>query len=109
MKDVVCELVPLSKSFLLLNLISECDEAIKTCQILTVAIVLPSTVATGDFTVRVIEDGDVLEFTVTWLKMFVDIEPMNLKWLKCDASGKTVSIEINGHQPKILGFKRNYV
>lgn len=78
---MLVELFPLSNVFLSLDLISEWDEAIITCQMLTVAIVLPFGISTGDFRVRVFEDGDVLEFSVTCFRTLVDTELMNLNGL----------------------------
>lgn len=100
------DLTPPSRSFYPLALISQWDENITTCPMATVAIVLPSGVGAGDFKIQVIEDGDVLELTVTWPTPLVDIEEMHLKWLKCDDSGKPISTEITRHHPKILGFQK---
>lgn len=95
-----------SKHFYPLALVSEWEEAITTCPMLTLAIVLPSGIGAGDFMVRIIEDGDVLELTVKWPKPLVDIEFMHLKWLKTDDDGNPLSLDVTRHHPKILGFQK---
>lgn len=106
MKFVIGEMTSPNKTFLPLALISQWDEAITTCEMLSVAIVLPSGVGPGDFKVRVIEDGDVLELTVSWPMPLVNIEMMHAKWLKCDEQGKLISTDVTPHHPKILGFQK---
>lgn len=56
-KVVVPEVLSPSKMFMPLYLISKWKEALTTCSLLTVAIGLPSRNGTGDFMVRIAEDG----------------------------------------------------
>lgn len=100
------EVVSPSKSFMPLALVSEWEEALTTTPMISVAIILPSGVGVGDFMLRVIEDGDVLELTVKWPAPMVDIELMHVKWLKNGEDGKPISTDITRHHPKILGFQK---
>lgn len=56
-------------------------EARKTTKHITVAIVLPCYINAGDFTVRIIEAGDVLEITVEWARPLMDISFLPDKWI----------------------------
>lgn len=94
--------IPPSRSFVPIYNWSEWEEALTTCQMLTVAITLPSGVGAKNFMVRVIEDGDVLEITVDWPKPMVDIEFMHRKWLS-DNEGRH---DVTRSHPKILGFQK---
>lgn len=88
-----------SNTFHPLHLISIWQEPSTTAKRITVSIILPSGVNAGDFTIRIIEDGDVLELTVDWPKPLVDISFMHKKWLQDYASNFT------DFHPKFLGFE----
>lgn len=79
-------------------MISQWQEPGTTAQRVTVAVVLPSGATSGDFKVRVIEDGDMLEVTVNWPRPLVDISYMHKKWLLQDPTFTT-------HHPKFIGFE----
>lgn len=103
-KVIVPEVLSPSKFFMPLGLSSYWEEAVTTCQMVSIAIVLPSGVT--NFEVNVVDDGDVLCLSVDWPKPLVDIEFMHRKWLKKDASGKQISTNITRHHPKLLGFQK---
>lgn len=90
---------PTPNTFHPLHLLSVWQEPGTTAKRLAVAILLPSGVGAGDFTVRVIEDGDVLEISVDWPKPLVEISFMHKKWLLMDDSRFT------DFHPKYLGFE----
>ena len=98
----VASSIPPSRTFVPIYNWSEWEEALTTCQMLTVAITLPSGVGAKSLLIRVIEDGDLLEITVDWPKPMVDIEFLHRKWLS-DSDGKH---EITRSHPKILGFQK---
>lgn len=50
---------------------------------------LPSGVGAWDFTLCVIEEGDVLELSVYWPKPLVDIDHIHKKWLQDERSNFT--------------------
>lgn len=68
---------------------------------LAFAIVRLSRTATGDFMVRIIEDGDVLEWTVKGPNTLFDIEFIHKKFLKVGDDGKPISTDITPHHPKV--------
>ena len=70
-----------------------------TTKRITVAIILPSGVGSGDFRVRIIESGDVLEMVIYWLKPLTDIHYMHKKWLSDQDSS------FSDFHPKFLGFE----
>lgn len=84
--------------FVPLHMISQWQEPQTTAQRVTVAVVLPSGIYSGDFKFRVVDDGDVLEFTVNWPKPLIDISYMHKKWL-------VQNISFTNHHPKFLGFE----
>lgn len=67
---------------------------------LSVAIVLPSDIGQGHFSVRVVDGGEYLELTVIWPTSLIDISVMHRKWLAPGASGGFAV-----YHPKFLGFE----
>lgn len=102
-KVIVPEILSPSKYFMPLGLSSYWEEAVTTCQMVSIAIVLPSGVS--NFDVSVVDDGDVLLLDVDWPKPLVDIEYMHAKWLKEDEDGQKISTDITPQTPSFLVFK----
>jgi len=83
-----------------LYLLSRWVEPGTTTKMVSVAIVLPSGVGAGDFSVRVVDSGQFLELTVQWPAALVDIEVMHRKWLRMIGNGG-----FQKYHPKYLGFE----
>ena len=66
-------------------------------QCVSVAIVLPSGVRTGQFKVKVCESGDHLELKVDWPKPISDIAMLHRKW--------SLAGTLSDVHPKVLGFE----
>lgn len=64
----------------------------------TVAFVLPSGVEAGEFSVRIVEGGHFLEYTVKCLAPLVDLEVIHKKWLL------DPSCEYQTYHPEFNGF-----
>lgn len=84
-----------------LHMISEWIEPGTTTKRLTVAILLPSGVLSGQFAVRVADDGCALEISITWPNPMVELKMLHRKWLQADGSDR---IEV--YHPKLIGFER---
>ena len=81
-----------------LYLLSEWSEPGTTTKRITVAIVLPSGIETGNFSIRIVEDGKCLLLVVQWPDPLMDLRMMHKKWLS----------QTNGFQmyhPKVSGFE----
>lgn len=85
--------------FFPLNPLSVWQEPSKTVRRITVAIVLSSGVHAGYFTVRVVDDGDVLQQSVDSPRPLIDISFIHKKWLALYDSTFTE------FHPKFLGFE----
>lgn len=94
------ELVLGERSFRPLYLISEWNEPATMTRRISVAILLPSGVGSGDFTLRVVDGGEFLELTVCWPPTLIDLEIMHKKWLRPDAPGG-----FQTYHPKLIGFE----
>lgn len=66
----------------------------------TIAILLPSGVGAGDFTVRVVEGGNQLELTVFCPPALIDLRVMHRKWL---LPGSRAGFQV--YHPKFIGFE----
>lgn len=71
-----------------------------TTKCLTVAIMLPSGVGAGQFSLRVLEGGRQLEIIVNWPAPLVDLSMMHRKWLTAAGPEK-----IESYHPKLTGFE----
>lgn len=99
-----------------LYLILEWQEPHTTVDWLTIAIVLPSGIGSGDFKVRIVEDGDVVELTFKWPPPVTDVQFLHKKWLELTNASKDTTVEasaatisandFSSHHPKILGFEK---
>ena len=67
---------------------------------MSMAIVLPSGIDTGHFSIRVIEDGLHVELTVQWPDVLLDMQLLHRKWLQ----SKNRIDAIEPYHPKIVGF-----
>ena len=73
---------------------------------LTVAILLPSGVETGCFSVRVADDGEYLELRVAWPKPLADVRALHRKWLPKEGEEASV-IKNSNLELKFLGFEKS--
>lgn len=89
-----------SAGFVPLHLLFDWIELGTTTRRHTVALLLPSGVVTGMFSVRVSEDGLFLELTVSWPGPFIDLKHLHRKWL---ASKENDRIKL--FRPKLIGFE----
>lgn len=87
-------------SFQPLHLISEWVEPGTTTRRLTVAILLPSGVAIGQFSTRVSDDGNTLFLVIMWPDPLVNLKHLHRKWLTAKGPDK---IEL--YHPKLVGFE----
>lgn len=90
----------LPTSFHPLHLISTWTEPDSTNQCVTVAVVLPSGVGSGGFSVRVLENGRELELVVRMPKQLQDMKLLHRKWLR-----STRYDRMEPYHPKIVGFQ----
>ena len=67
---------------------------------LTLAILLPSEIISGEFSLRVADGGEYLELTIEWPKPLVDPDTMHRKWLCSDGDDR-----MRDHHPKLNGFE----
>lgn len=92
------ELVLAQSAFKPLYLISSWRETFTTRQCLSAAILLPSGIDT--YKIRVVDDGMMLQLTVTWPKAMTDIRMLHHYWLVLQNSNT-----ISEQHPKIGGFE----
>ena len=86
-------------------LISQWQEKLTMIKRLTVAIILPSGVGSGQFSLRVGEGGRHLELMIRWPKPLIDIYKMHKKWLTNERQN------YKDYHPEFTGFVealRNY-
>lgn len=89
-----------SSLFSPLHLISEWTEPGTTRRCISLAIVLPSGVGTGQFSTRVVEGGRELHVTVRLPRPLLDLAFLHKKWLKEGAKER-----MEKYHPKFLGFE----
>lgn len=82
-----------------LHALSEWTEPGTTTKCVTVAVVLPSGIEPGKFSVRVMEGGTELHVTVVWPNPLADVHTMHRKWLHSDGPDK---LEV--YHPRFVGF-----
>lgn len=90
-----------SAGFEPLHLLSEWVEPGTTTRRLTVAILLPSGVYPGHFSVRVADGGCILNVTVTWPSPLVDLTHLHRKWLQSKGPER-----MEMYHPKMIGFEK---
>lgn len=66
----------------------------------SLAVLLPSGVGAGDFTVRVVDDGEFAEFTALWPAALMTLEVLHKKWL-----GKRGGEGFEEHHTKRVGLE----
>lgn len=81
-----------------LHLKSVWTEPGTTTKMVTVAIVIPS--GAQGFSVRVLEGGRMLEFSVKWPEPLFNLTVMHRKWLRSGSSDR-----MEEYHPKFLGFE----
>ena len=81
-----------------LYLLSEWSGPETTTKIITVAIVLPTGIETGNFSIRIVEDGKCLLLVVQWPDPLIDLRMMHKKWLS-HTNGSEM------YHPKVTGFE----
>lgn len=87
-------------SFCPIHMISNWVEPNTTRKCVSVAILLPSGVGPGNFSVRVIEGGRELEVCIRWPEAFSDLEVLHKKWIRSQESD-----HIEVYHPKLIGFE----
>lgn len=89
-------------------LMSTWTEPGTTTKRITVAIVLPSGVGKGDFSVRATEDGKWVELTVVWPNPLIDLDTLHRKWL-WQSSGLSQAVRagerFERYHSKCVGFE----
>lgn len=91
---------PSTPPFCPLNIHSVWNEPGTTTRMITVAIILPSGIGPGDFSLRVVEGGRELELTVQWPNPLTDLDTMHKKWLLSNGLD-----HMERYHPKYLGFE----
>ena len=89
-------------SFSPLHLISEWTEAGTMTRRITVAMLLPSGVEQGMFSVSVVDGGRFVEMVVQWPNALVRMDVLHRKWL----STRLIGHRLEMYHPKIVGFER---
>ena len=90
-----------TNSFKPLYLISEWNEPRTTNRRISVAILLPSGISCGDFSISVHEGGHALNLRVCWPTALFDMGTLHKKWLL----KRKNNIRIEAYHPKIAGFE----
>lgn len=85
-----------------MHIFSSWVEPNTTTKRLTVAVLLPSGVGPGQFSIRVAEDGGALEFTMIWPDPFINMSILHRKWLQSQSDDR-----IEGYHPKLIGFEHH--
>ena len=80
-------------------MISSWDERSTLTKRLCVAIILPSGVGSGDFTITVVDGAHFLQLAVRWPKPLVDVSIMHLWKLSNPSSG------FMPYHPSVIGFE----
>ena len=75
------QMAPDKHLFKPLHLITCWMEPKTTTRRVTVVVLLPTGIGSGDFSVRITEDGKCLEVCVVWPDSLINIETLHRKWL----------------------------
>lgn len=82
-------------------IISEWEEPHTLVKRITIAVTLTCGVPLTSFAARVVEDGKVLQLTITWPEALLNPQRLCRKWLQSKGSDS-----MTPYHPEILGFQR---